>query len=435
MAEVFDADIADLQWIVDAYAITFAGLLLAGGALGDRIGRERALTIGFGIMAASNLLAALAGSVSVVIALRAFGGVGAAVMMPAALAAVSEVFSGEERARAIAVWASIAAAGGAFGPLLGGGMLAAAGWEAVFLLIGAIALAGVVGTRLWVPELPGQRQGAFDGVGAALSVIGVAALVFLVIEGPIHPTSPLTLLSTVVAVVATIAFFRRQAAIDYPLLPLELFDDRNRVLGAGTLALAAIGFNGVFFVGALLIQIGWGQSGLIAGLLLVPIGLTEVIVANSTVQLARRFGNIRLITIGLLSMAAGYLAMGLTPVGSYWWFITAGIIAGIGNGLAIPLSIERIVGSVEPAYAGVASSVNDMAIELGASLGIGLLGTIQRLWFESGLPEGSTTTIADITGEVERSAFRSGSTAAFFLAAGVALAAAIVARARVPVTD
>ncbi len=435
MAEIagaFDADIADLQWIVDAYAVTFAGLLLAGGAFGDRIGRRVALSIGFGVVAASNLLAALGGSVSALIIMRALAGVGAAIMMPAALAAVSEVFSNEERPRAIAVWASIAAAGGAFGPLLGGGMLELSGWPAVFVLNGCLGLLGLIGTRVWIPELPGQRQGLFDFIGAGLSIVAVGALIFLVIEGPVHPLSPATILSAVGTVAFAYLFFKRQATTNDPLLPLELFDDRNRLFGAGTLALAAIGFNGVFFVGALLIQIGWGESGLVAGLLLVPIGVTELFVANGTVELAKRFGNVRLISWGLCAMAAGYLAMGLTPAGNRWWFVLAGVVAGAGNGLAIPLSIERIVGSVEPAYAGVASSVNDMAIELGASLGIGLLGTLQRLWFESGLPEGSTATISEVAGEIERSAFRDASAAAFFLAAAVSLCAVPVARARVP---
>ena len=131
-------------------------------------------------------------------------------------------------------------------------------------------------------------------------------------------------------------------------------------------------------------------------------------------------------------MATGYAAMAFTPAGNRWWFVVAGIVAGVGNGLAIPLSIERIVGSVEPAYAGVASSVNDMSIELGASLGIGLLGALQRVWFENALPDGSTVTVSDVATEVERSAFRDASTAAFLLAAAIALAAVPVARAKVP---
>ncbi len=428
IAAAFDAGIAELQWIVDAYAVTFAGLLLAGGAIGDRIGRRRALTIGFAILVVANGAAAAGSSVGVLVVFRAIGGVGAAIMMPATLATVSEVFDDAGRPQAIAIWSSIAAAGGAFGPFLGGWMVTVAGWPAVFILISALAVVGLIGARRWVPDLPGRRDGAFDIGGAGLSVGAVASLVYLVIEGPVHPTG----LPTVIALLATVgfaaAFVRHERRVSDPLLPFELLADSRRRVGAVTLTLAAFGFNGIFFVGALLLQIGWGESGLAAGLLLVPIGVTEVVVANASVRLARRHGATTLITVGLVLMATGYVAMGLTPVGARGWFIIAGVAAGVGNGLTIPLSIERIVGTVEPAHAGVASSLNDMAIELGAAVGIGLLGVVQRLRFDAALPDSDPVALADIASVVERSAFRTGSAWAFVLAAVVALLAVPVAR-------
>ena len=127
-------------------------------------------------------------------------------------------------------------------------------------------------------------------------------------------------------------------------------------------------------------------------------------------------------------MSLGYLGMGFAPVGNRLWFIVAGMVAGVGNGLVIPLCVERIVGTVEPAFAGVAASLNDMSIELGASIGIGLLGAVQRVWFEAELPDGRSTAISDVADEVGRSAFRSASTAAFVLAATVALLAIPIAR-------
>lgn len=428
IATAFDADISDLQWIVDSYGITFAGLLLAGGAIGDRIGRRRALTIGFTIIAGANLLAALGDSVAALITMRSIAGVGAALMMPATLATVSEVFSDGDRPKAIAIWSSIAAAGGAFGPFLGGWMLAIAGWPAVFGFNAAIGTLGLVGTILWVPSLVGQRNGRFDTGGAVLSFAAVVSLVYLVIEGPVHPRSVATLLSGVGFIAFTAAFIRQESRTTDPLLPLALFDDRDRLVGAGTLTLAAFGFNGVFFIGALMIQIGWGESGLVAGLLLVPIGVVEVIIAVVSVRVAGRVGVSTAITVGLCCMAVGYVGMGFTPEGNRWWFVIAGMVAGAGNGLTIPLSIERIVGSVEPAFAGVASSVNDMAIELGASTGIGLLGALQRSWFERQLPDGSTALLSDVTQPAEQAAFRSASTAAFLFAAVVAIAAVPVAR-------
>ena len=428
IADGFDAEIDDLQWIVDAYAITFAGLLLAGGAISDRIGRRRALLLGYASFGAANVAAAIGGSVGVVVLLRSVAGVGAALLMPASLAAVSEVYDDEGRSRAIAIWASIAAAGGAFGPFLGGVLVTGWDWPAVFAGNAALAALGLAGTLAWVPELPGRRLGRFDWLGALLSVGAVGCLVFLVIEGPRHPAAPSSVLALVGTVALTVAFVRHEALAEHPLLPLHLFRDRHRVAGSGTLLLAALGFNGIFFVGALQLQLGWGESGLVTGLLLAPVGVVEVIVANVAIATARRWGVENTISVGLFLMAAGYIGMGFAPAGDRLWFVLAGVVAGAGNGLTIPLSIDRIMGTVEPAFAGSAAGINDMAIELGASTGIGLLGTVQAVWFEARRPAGSATALADIVDELDRAAFRSASAAAFVGAGGVAVAAIPVAR-------
>ncbi|MEM9200620.1 MAG: MFS transporter [Actinomycetota bacterium] len=438
IAESLDAEIDDLQWIVDAYAITFAGLLLAGGAIGDRVGRRMAMTIGFVTFATANAAAALSGAVGIVVGFRAVAGVGAALLMPASLAAVSEVFGDDSRPQAIAIWSSIAAAGGAFGPVLGGLLVTVSGWEAVFAGNAVLGLIGLAATRRWVPVLAGRRVGTFDAWGAVLSVAAVGCLVFLVIEGPRHPWAWSSSAALIATVVLTAAFFRHEARADFPVLPLHLFRDRHRVAGSGTLLMAAMGFNGIFFVGALLLQLGWGESGLVAGLLLVPIGVVEVIIANLAIRLARRFGLETTITVGLVAMAVGYVGMGLAPAGERWWFVGAGMIAGLGNGLTIPLSVERVMGTVAPAFAGSAAGLNDMAIELGASAGIGLLGTVQAVWFEAARPPGSSVALSDITDAADRDAFSDASAAAFAVAAMVALLAIPVARStrsagRVPV--
>ncbi|MEM7143339.1 MAG: MFS transporter [Actinomycetota bacterium] len=428
VADALSAEIEDLQWIVDAYAVTFAGLLLAGGAIGDRVGRRAALLCGYAVFGIANALAAVVDSVGPIVGLRALAGLGAALIMPASLAAVSEVYDDGGRPQAIAIWSSIAAAGGAFGPFLGGALVTAAGWPSVFSGNAAMAALGLVGAVAWVPTLRGRRVGPFDVVGAGLSVAAVASLIYLVIEGPRHPFASTSLLALALTIALTVWFVRHEGRSKHPLLPLDLLRDRSRVAGAGTLVLAALGFNGVFFVGSLGLQIGWGESGLVAGLLLVPIGVVEVGVANVAIRFARRTGLENALTIGLCFMAVGYVGMGFTPAGNRLWFVLAGVIAGVGNGLTIPLSVERIMGTVEPAFAGAAASVNDMAIELGASAGIGLLGTVQGLWFEARRPDGRTTPISDIVDGADRTAFRGATAAAFGVAAAVALAAIPVAR-------
>jgi MFS family permease len=428
LAADFDAEIDDLQWIVDSYAIVFAGLLLAGGALGDRIGRRKALVAGFMIFGVGNALGSLAGSVNFVIFARIVAGLGAALMMPATLSTISEVFNSRDRGRAIAAWSSVAGAGGAFGPAIGGWLLQISGWQAVFLMNSALALVGLLGALLWVPDLAGQRLGRFDVIGAILSVTAVGCLVYVAIEGPAEPFAARTLLAAAGSLALIYAFITHERRTPEPLLPLSLFNDRERVAGAGTLLIAAIGFNGTLFVAALMLQISWQESPLTTGLLLVPIGVIEVFVANNCVPLRERFGTENVITVGLVAMGLGYLAMGLVPQGDRTLFIVAGMIAGFGNGLAIPLSVERIVGDVEPAFAGVAASVNDMSIELGASIGIGLLGALQRVVFERQLDEDDSTLISDVSDEAGRSAFQTASSAGFFLAAASMIVGIAVAR-------
>lgn len=423
-----DAEIDDLQWIVDAYAVTFAGLLLAGGAIGDRVGRRRALIVGFVLFAFGNGLGAVAGSVDIMLIARAIAGIGAALMMPATLSTITEVFNDVDRGRAIAIWAGLAGAGGAFGPALGGWLLTIADWHAVFAFNVALALLGLIGAILWVPALPGQRVGSFDYLGALLSVAAVACLVFVAIEGPAHPFAPSTVAGAIGAMVLICAFIAYESRVSNPLMPLTLFGDRERVAGVGTLLIAAIGFNGVLFVAALMLQIGWQESALATGLLLLPIGAAEVIVANYSISIADRLGRENAITAGLVIMAVGYVGMALAPEGGRMLFVVAGLIAGFGNGLTIPLSVGRIVGDVEPEVAGVASSLNEMSIELGASIGIGLLGAIQALVFERQNVDGSSTRISEIADDAGRAAFRTASHAGLYFAAGAMAIAIVVAR-------
>lgn len=430
IASEFDTEIDGLQWIVDSYAITFAGLLLAGGALGDRIGRRRALIWGFVVFGAGNALGAAAQAVPLIMVARAAAGVGAALMMPATLSSITEVFSGADRGRAIAAWSGLAGAGGAFGPALGGWLLELSGWRAVFLLNTALAVLGVAGARFWVPRLPGQRLGRVDVRGAALTIAAVACLVYVAIEGPAEPLRPATLLAAAGFVALVHAYVAHERRTEFPLLPLALLSSRERVAGAGTLLIAAIGFNGVLFVAALMLQIGWQEGALTTGLLLVPIGVSEIVMSNNCVWLRDRFGVQNVISFGLCAMALGYVGMAVTPEGNRTAFVAAGIVAGIGNGLTIPLSVDRIVADVQPAFAGVAASVNEMSIELGASLGVGFLGALQRVVFERRLPPGSSTSIGDITDDAGRSAFLSASTAGFLFAAAAVMLALPLARRR-----
>lgn len=379
------ADAADLQWIVDSYAVVFGGLLLLGGSIGDRTSRRSALIAGFALVSLGGIVGLFGGSVAVVIAARVITGLGGAILLPATLSALTEVFVGEQLKFAIALWSGLAGAGGAFGPAIGGWLLELSSWRAVFGMNAAIASAGLLAAIAVTPQLPGQRTGRIDIIGGLLSTATIGLLLFAVIEAPSH-LGPAAIAGAA-GVIALVMFVRHQAAHPDPMLPLRVFDNPRLRVGSVTLIAGAIGFAGVVFVASLLLQFGWKESALTTGLLLVPIGVTELGVSMRAPRLALRFGTGRLIGAGLVAMAAGYSLMAATPVGDRLLFVVAGAIAGLGNGLVIPLSVERIIGDAPPDLAGVTAGVNETSIEIGASLGVAILGGIQRVVFDLRLPD------------------------------------------------
>lgn len=426
------ATTADLQWVIDSYAVVFGGLLLTGGAVGDRVGRRPALAVGFGTVALGSVLGALAGSIATVIVARLIMGLGAALLLPATLSTLTEVFDDEERPRAIAYWSGIAGAGGAFGPAIGGWLIEVGSWSTVFWTTVLLSLIGLVATLWVVPVLPGVSSTPLDPLGSLLSTVAIGLVLFAIIEAPGHPTSPLVIGAAIAGVGAAAAFVAHEARNPAPMLPLRVFDDPERRAGLLTLLLAAVGFVGVVFVGALLLQIGWGESALATGLLLVPLGAAELAVSLRTAGLSRRFGSGRVVAVGLVTMAVGYTAMAATPVGERGMFVLAGIIAGVGTGLTIPPSVERVMATADPELTGVVAGTNETSIELGASLGVAVLGGVQRIVFGVALPAGASSESLDaaiVTTDPATAvdAYVTGGRAALLAAAVIVLAAVPVA--------
>lgn len=430
----FDASTSALQWIVDAYAVVFGGLLLTGGVIGDRIGRRPTLAGGLALLLIGGIIGGTAGSVAALIAARVVAGLGAALMMPATLSTLTDVFAPGEQARAIAIWAGVAGGGAAFGPLMSGWLLTISDWPAIFWLNVVIAAVGIVGVAAIVPRLPGGATGPLDLPGAAWSTLAIGAALYTVIAAPEGLTEPRTVAAAVIAVVATTAFVHRQRSYAHPMLPLRVFERVEVRAGVATLILAAVGFAGVLFVAALHLQIGWGESALVTGALLAPIGAVEFAVASRSPDIARRIGTGRSIAIGLVCMAAGYMTMALVPTGDRLTFVAAGVVAGIGNGLVIPASIDRVVGGGDPELAGVTAGLNETSIEIGASIGVAALGAVQRLVFASRLPAGAATesverALLDVDADTVFAAFRAGSQAGLVTAAVAAVIAVPIALA------
>src|SRR5215213_7062450 len=305
LQEEFHASAATLQWMVDAYLLVFAGLLLVFGTLGDRLGRKLALQSGIAIFGLASLGALVAGSAGQVIAIRSVMGVGAALIMPATLSIIANVFPPEERGKAIGIWAALAALGIGLGPLAGGLLLEWFEWSAVFLVNVPVAFTALVlGIRL-VPESRDPRPGAFDIAGAVLSTAGFTVLVYAIIEAPgtgWRSAEILGLLAAAVALLAGFAWWERRTPD--PMLDLAFF--RNPRFSVGTLAVSVAFFAllGAIFALTQYLQFAHGYSAIEAGALMSPIALGLMIGAGSSSRAVHRLGSSRVIAAGLGVLAS-----------------------------------------------------------------------------------------------------------------------------------
>jgi EmrB/QacA subfamily drug resistance transporter len=305
LQEEFDASASGLQWMVDSYLLVFAGLLLVFGTLGDRLGRKRALQAGVSIFGLASLGALVAESAGQVIAVRALMGVGAALIMPATLSIIANVFPPAERGKAIGIWAALAALGIGLGPLAGGVLLEWFDWSAVFLVNVPFALAALVLGIRFIPESRDPRPGSFDLTGAALSTAGFSVLVYAVIEAPDEgwlSGSTAGLLAASAFLLAAFVWWERRTA--EPMLDLSFF--RSTGFSVGTIAVS-VGFfallGGIFALTQYL-QFAHGYSAIEAGAIMSPLALGLIIGAGSSNRAVGRLGTARVVATGLAGIGA-----------------------------------------------------------------------------------------------------------------------------------
>ena len=338
LREHFGASNSTLQWIVDSYLLVFAGLLLTMGTLGDRFGRKRALQAGLAIFGAASLAVLAADSANQLIAIRAAMGAGAALIMPATLSIITNVFPREERGKAIGIWAGMAAIGIGLGPLFGGLLLEWFSWTSVFLVnVPVTAIAILAGVAL-VPESRDPRPGRFDLVGAGLSIAALVSLVYGVIEAPERGwTNPLILSSFAAAAVLIAAFVRWELHTPEPMLNLSFFRNPRFSVGSAAISIAFFSLFGSIFALTQYLQDAKGYSALQAGAAMVPLAFGLVIGAGSSIKLVARLGTTRVVTAGLVGIG-GLLATTLawTPEMSYWplglWFFGASGVDRLDHG-------------------------------------------------------------------------------------------------------
>ncbi|NNE73923.1 MAG: MFS transporter [Acidimicrobiales bacterium] len=381
-------------WIVDAYALVFAGLLLPAGAIGDRYGRKGALLTGLGLFAAGAIWSSYAGDPTMLIIARGSMGIGAALVMPATLSILVHVFPVSERAKAIAVWSGFAGAGGAIGIIGGGALLEVFWWGSVFFINVPIAAVAALLIALLVPTSRDPEIRPLDPIGSVLSIIGLGALVFGIIEGgEAGWGSGLAVGAFIAAAVFLFGFVRYELRVEYPMLDPRLFRHRPFALGSLTITVSFLVMFGFFFIITQYFQFGQGHSPLSAGVRMLPFALSMIVVAPQAPRLAQVLGKRGAIAVGLGVQALGFTVLRFVGLDtSYLIVVVAMILLATGMATLMPAGSEAIVSSLPPSKAGVGSAVNDTTREVGGALGIAVLGTL--------LASGYRNTIEDSTGDL-----------------------------------
>ncbi|QKG27004.1 MFS transporter [Actinomadura verrucosospora] len=402
---------AQLLWIGDVYSFVIAGLLVSMGGLGDRIGRKRLLLAGAAAFGAVSVLNAYATSPELLIAARALMGVAGATLMPSTLALIRNIFTdARERSMAIGIWASSVSAGAAVGPLIGGLLLEHFWWGSVFLInLPVMAVLVVAGARL-LPESKNPSPGPWDLPSAALSLVGMIGTVYAIKEAAAHGASARVGAAAVLGVAALVWFVRRQRTLDSPLIDVRLFRNRGFSTAVAADLLAVLGLAGLVFFLSQFFQLVQGRSPLEAGLAELPATIGSI-VTGLLAALAVRRTSVRTVVAGGLAAMGLALALlaGLHAGTGYALLFAALLLAGAGAGFAFATTSDMIVSLVPKEQAGAASAVSETAYELGAALGIALLGSITTGVYRGfvtphGVPAGAAAAAHDSIGGAAQAA-------------------------------
>ncbi|HEX2381003.1 MAG TPA: DHA2 family efflux MFS transporter permease subunit [Acidimicrobiales bacterium] len=386
---------SQLQWIVDAYTIVFAGLLLTAGSLGDRFGRYKALTFGLSVFGIGSLLSAFATDADVLIATRALMGVGGAFIMPATLSVLTNVFTeARERGRAIGIWAGVSALGIGIGPISGGVLLAHFWWGSVFLVNVPIVILGLVFGYLLIPESRDPSAPRLDPIGALLSIVGLTTFLWAVIEAPSHGwAAPDVLAGFAIGTALLVTFLLWELHTPSPMLNMHFFQNPRFSAASGAITVAFFSLFGTLFLMTQYLQSVLGYSTIKAGAVLLPQAVTIMVAAPLSSVWVQRFGNKRVVAGGLLVVTAGFLAfLTLQPDSSTLHVILVTCALGLGMGNVMAPATDSIMGSLPRAKAGVGSAVNDTTRQVGGAFGVAVLGSIlssqYATHFTSRVPDG-----------------------------------------------
>ena len=450
LAVELEASSTQVLWIVNAYTLTMAALLLPIGELGDRFGRRRMLIIGLAIFGGANLAAAFAGDPTTMITFRAIAGLGAAFVMPATLSTLTAVFPPEERGQAVGVWAGFAGAGGILGLFSSAVLIDYASWQWLFVLPVVIAAVAIVASLVLVPETKNDHAPRFDLAGAALSILAVGGIVMGVEEGPhIGWTDPITLLGLVGGVAAAIAFVFVERRAEHPLLDARIFSNGALAAGSASLLVLFALMLGSFLVVIQLLQAALGFSAVTAAAGLLPMAVGMMALSPVAPRIADRFGLVNVLSVGSVLMAVSFAWLGLAG-DTYLSVLPGLVLLGLAMGLSMSPATTAITEALPAERQGLASALNDTVREAGSALGIALIGSTLTSAYADSIRDTAEQLPAELAHPVEegigqalavsaqvgdpsiaeaaRQAFLDGWTISMFVAAAAAVVGGIAVR-------
>jgi EmrB/QacA subfamily drug resistance transporter len=372
------AGTGDLQWIVDAYSLTFAGVMLPAGLAGDRLGRRRLLLAGLAVFLAASVWCALSVSAGELIAARAVMGLGAGIVFPLSLAVVSAAFSDAERPRAVGIFIAVVAAGLPLGPVLGGVLLQHFSWHSVFWInVPAVCLTLAAGAVL-VPESRNPAAQPLDVPGVLLSAGAVTCLVWGVIDGPEHGwTAPATWMLLAGSAVLLAAFLGREHRAVHPLIDRHLFLDRRFTWGTVATVAVSVALFGIMFVVPQYLQSVAGDDPVGAGLRLLPM-MGGLLVAGGAASPAARAAGTRLtVAAGLALLTAGLAVLGQVHLATGYAVVAVGLgLCGLGTGTSIAAAMDQVMAAAGGDEAGAGASLNSTLRQVGGAIAVAVLGSV-----------------------------------------------------------
>jgi EmrB/QacA subfamily drug resistance transporter len=384
------ASTRELQWVVDAYTLTFAALVLAAGSLSDRYGRKGALLTGLAVFGTATAVGGFVDSPGALIAVRAVMGVGAAVIFPTTLSIISNLYTERsERARAIGVWGAMTGLGVAMGPITGGWLLEHFWWGSIFVAMAPVAAVTFLGAAFFVPTSRDPATPPVDVVGLALSTLAIGTLVFTIIEAPDRGwTSPATVGGFALAAAVAAVFVGWERGRPHPMLDVSLFRNLRFSAASGSIMVIFFALAGFIFLITQYFQFLKGYAPLSTGVRILPVAICIAIGSLVGVRLSVTIGNKAVVATGLFLVGVSFAWVSANSIAtSYAEIVGQMILAGLGMGLTTAPATEAIMGVVPKEKAGIGSAVNDATRELGATLGVAIIGSVYASLYASGIQD------------------------------------------------